>query len=168
MSWVYCAPKSRIRTREEWMSAWGVTFAAALFIFASKFFGALRCGTPLPFLWRRSGSAFLGHAVVRRFLGDLHVVHVALAHAGPGDAHELRIGAHGGDAGAARVAHGGAQATRELMNDGHEAALVRHASFDAFGHELLELRGGVLEIAIGRAVALSHGAERTHAAVRLV
>jgi hypothetical protein len=26
-----------------------------------------------------------GRAVVRRFLGDLHVVHVALAHAGAGD-----------------------------------------------------------------------------------
>ena len=29
ISWVYCAPKSRIRTREEWMSVWGVTIAAA-------------------------------------------------------------------------------------------------------------------------------------------
>ena len=35
-------------------------------------------------------SLISGNAVVRRFLGDLHVVHVALAHAGAGDAHELR------------------------------------------------------------------------------
>ena len=69
---------------------------------------------------------------------------------------------------AAGVAHGGAQAARELVDDGHQAALVGHAAFDAFGHELLELRGGVLEIAIGRAVALGHGAERAHAAIRLV
>ncbi len=33
MSWVYWAPKSRIRTREEWMSVWGlIGLAATLFI----------------------------------------------------------------------------------------------------------------------------------------
>ena len=41
------------------------------------------------------------------------------------------------------------------MQDRHQAALVRHAAFDAFGHELFELGGGVLEIAIGGAVALA-------------
>src|SRR5580658_6545742 len=55
MSWVYCAPKSRIRIRCAWMS---------------------------------------GDAVIRRFLGDGHIVHMAFAHARVGDAHEFRAGAH--------------------------------------------------------------------------
>src|SRR5688500_16078162 len=148
MSWVYWAPKSRIRTREEWMSVCGVETA-------------LIAGWLIAILSSR-------HSVVRRFLGDLHVVHVALAHAGAGHAHELRARAHLGDALAARIAHRGAQAARELVQDRDEAALVRHASFDALGHELLELARGVLEITVGRAVTPAHRAETAHAAVRLV
>ena len=72
------------------------------------------------------------------------------------------------DVAAARVAHRGAQAARELLEDRDHAALVRHAALDAFGHELLELGGGVLEVAVGGAMALRHGAERAHAAVGLV
>src|SRR5688500_8809147 len=148
MSWVYWAPKSRIRTREEWMSVCGVETA-------------LIAGWLIAILSSR-------HSVVRRFLGDLHIVHVALAHAGAGHAHELRPRAHLGDALAAGVAHRGAQATRELVQDRDEAALVRHASFDALGHELLELARGVLEIAVGGTVAPAHRAQATHAAIGLV
>ena len=54
------------------------------------------------------------------------------------------------------------------MHDRDDAALVRHAPFDAFGHELLELSADVLKVAIRRAVALRHRAERAHAAIRLV
>src|SRR5688572_11634789 len=140
MSWVYCAPKSRMSTREEWMSGcgWVVLIARLL----------------MSLLWIGSGNP-----VVRCFLGDLHVVYVALAHAGTGDAHELRLGAHRGNTGAAGVTHGGTQATGELVQDGHEAALVGHAPLDALRHEFFELAGGVLEIAVGRAMAFGHGAE---------
>src|SRR6185503_10387630 len=123
------------------MSVWGFTFAAALFIFTSKFFG------------RRPQETISGHTVVGRFLGDLHVVHVALAHAGAGDAHELRARAHGGDVLGAGVTHGGAQAAGKLVQD---------------GHEVLELARGVLEVTVGRTVAFAHRPERTHAAIRLV
>src|SRR3954471_3291557 len=149
MSWAYCAPKSRIRTREEWMSGWGFTIAAALLIICLKIF------------WRRASPSLIhlrrsGNAVVWRFLGDLHVVHVALTHAGAGDAHELRARTHLGDALAARITHGGAQAAGELMQDGDQAALVGHAAFHTLGHELFQLRGGVLEISIGGTVAFAH------------
>src|SRR5690606_7414050 len=46
------------------------------------------------------------------------------------------------------------------------AALVRHAPFDAFGHELVGVVGRVLEVAVGRAVG--HRAQAAHAAVGLV
>src|SRR5512135_2630377 len=115
MSWVYCAPKSRIRMRCAWMS------------------GGRTAGV---------GSA---DTVIGRFLGDSHVVHVALAHAGAGDPHELRARAHLVDAGAAGITHGSAQAARQLVQDRDDAALVGDAAFDALGHELLELRRRVLE-----------------------
>src|SRR5690606_21072175 len=93
---------------------------------------------------------------------------VAFAHAGVGDADELRSGAHLVDRAAAGVAHRGAQAAGELVQDRDDRALVRHAAFDAFGNELFQFLGRVLEIAILRAVRLRHRAERAHAAVRLV
>src|SRR5512139_1378022 len=110
-------------------------------------------------------SCMSADAVIRRFLGDLHVVHVAFAHAGAGDAHELRLRAHLLDAARAGVDHRGAQATGELVQDGHQAALVEHAAFDALGHQFLELAAAVLELTVGGAVLLRHGAQRTHAAV---
>ena len=76
--------------------------------------------------------------------------------------------AHLVDVGAARVTHRGAQAAGELVQDRDDAALVRHAAFDAFRHELLDLGRGVLEVAVARAVRLRHRAERAHAAIRLV
>src|SRR4051794_1130601 len=62
--------------------------------------------------------------IVRRFLGDLHVVHVALAHAGGGDLHEFGALAQVLDRGAAAVAHGRANAAAELVDDRHQRALV--------------------------------------------
>src|SRR5690554_4635395 len=93
ISWVYCAPKSRIRILSLWMSVMSAVAWA----------------------WMRAGSACGREAgaspclVVRRLLGDLHVVHVALARAGVGDAHELGPGAHVLDGGATDVTHGGVQ-----------------------------------------------------------
>src|SRR5215469_16226603 len=85
MSCVYCAPKSRIRMRCAWMS--GCAAAAALTPAAGR--GTLAMG-------RASG-----HPVVGRLLGDADIVYVTLAHAGAGDAHEHRAGAHIGDVAAA-------------------------------------------------------------------
>jgi hypothetical protein len=65
----------------------------------------------------------LARSVVRRFLGDRDVVHVALAHAGAGDAHELRPRAHLVDVVAAGVAHRRAQAAGELVHDGDDLPL---------------------------------------------
>src|SRR5690606_19687966 len=92
------------------------------------------------FLFARSASG----AVVRRFLGDLHVVDVALALAGAADLHELRLAAHVLDGGAADIAHGRAQAADQLVDDAADRATVRHAAFDAFGHQLVGA-GRVLE-----------------------
>src|SRR5690606_5025252 len=88
------------------------------------------------------------------------------AYAGGGDFDELRLGAHVVDAGAAAVAHRGADAAHQLVDDGQHAALVGHAAFDAFGHQLVGVVGGILEVAVGRAVG--HRAQAAHAAVRLV
>jgi hypothetical protein len=77
------------------------------------------------------------YAVVRGFFGDLHVMHVGLGHAGTGDAHELRLGAHLFDGCAAGVAHGRTQAAHQLVDDRRQGAFVRHAAFDAFRNQLL-------------------------------
>src|SRR6516225_6260800 len=151
MSCVYCAPKSRIRMRCAWMS--GCAAAAALTPAAGR--GTLAMG-------RASG-----HPVVGRLLGDADIVYVTLAHAGAGDAHEHRAGAHIGDVAAAGVAHGCAQAARELVEDRYHAPLVGNTALDTFGHELLELGGRILGVPVRRAMALRHGAERAHAAIGL-
>src|SRR5690606_28132229 len=85
------------------------------------------------------------HAVVGRFLDDLHVVHVRFAHAGAGDAHHLRLHLHFPDGGAADVAHGGTQAAGQLVHDVPDRPLVRHAALDAFRHQLVGI-GAVLEV----------------------
>src|SRR5262245_8494562 len=112
---------------------------------------------------RRSADAVIG-----RFLGDRYVVHVALAHTRIRDAHELRPRPHLFDVVAAGVTHRCAQTSCELVEDRDDAALVRHAPLNAFGHQLLELRSCVLEVAVARALALSHRTERSHTPVGLV
>src|SRR3546814_8389099 len=74
-------------------------------------------------------------------------MHVALALAGTGDLHELRPRAHVLHGGTADVAHRRAQAAGELVDHAAERAAVRHAAFDAFGHELVGV-AAVLEVAI--------------------
>src|SRR5690606_10610367 len=117
---------------------------------------------------RRLRNARSFEPIVRRFLRDRHVVHVAFLASRARDAHERRPRAHLLDAAAARIAHRSAQAADELLHDRDEAALVRHPPFDAFRHELLELGRRVLEIPVRRPVALRHRTDRTHAAIRLV
>src|SRR5690348_5956865 len=104
--------------------------------------------------------------VVGRFLRDLHVVHVRLAHARRGDLHELRPGAHVLDGAAAGVAHARAHPAHELLDDRGRRSLVGNAALDALGHQLVGVVLRVLEVAVAR--ALLHRADRAHAAVRLV
>src|SRR6187549_2953404 len=102
ISWVYCAPKSRIRILSVWMS-WVLGWVIVLPVAETK-----KGNSRLP-SWMASGCA-----IVRRFLGDLHVVHVALALAGTGHLHEGRLRAHLLDGGATDVAHRRAQAAYQL------------------------------------------------------
>src|SRR5262245_11223185 len=103
ISWVYCAPKSRIRTRSACAS------------------GVMRSSI---------------QSVVGGLFGDDHVVHVALGERRLRDAHEARLLAQLGEMRGAEIAHAGAQAADHLMDVGGEAAAIRDAAFDAFGHEL--------------------------------
>ena len=95
-------------------------------------------------------------------------MHVGLGHAGTGDAHEFRLGAHLFDGCAAGVAHGRTQAAHQLVDDRGQGALVGNTAFDAFRYQLLGAGRGVLEVAVGRALRLCHGTQRAHAAVGLV
>src|SRR3546814_20103897 len=72
--------------------------------------------------------------VVRRFLRDLHVMHVALALAGTGDLHELRPRAHVFAGGAADVANRPEQAADERVTHVDQRAAVRNGVFVAVGH----------------------------------
>src|SRR5688572_13115844 len=113
----------------------------------------------------------LFHSIIRGFLGDGHVVDVALAGAGGRDANELRAALELGDGRGAAIAHAGAQAADELMNHRRDAALVGNPPLDALGDQFL---GGaaplqielVLEVAV--AAAAAHRANGSHAAVFLV
>src|SRR5882672_10009120 len=98
--------------------------------------------------------------VVRRFLGDRHVVRVALLHPRRGDAQEARLGPQLRDRRRAAVAHPGAHAARQLVNERREATLVRHDPLDAFGDELVRLGDVALTVAL--LAARLHRAERSH------
>src|SRR5215475_5781827 len=115
---------------------------------------------------RISWCAMSLHAVVGSFLGDDHVVDVALAQPRRRDLDEPGLGVQLGDRGAAEVAHRRAQPADELVRRLAQRSLVRHAALDALGHELLRCLDVALEVAILRAVL--HRADRAHAAVRLV
>src|SRR6218665_2369762 len=107
--------------------------------------------------------------VVRRFLGDLHVVDVALTDACGSDLDELGLVLHVGNGGATAVAHARANAASHLEDDRDNRALVRHTTLDAFGHELVGVGvagGRFLEVAVG--AALLHGTDAAHAAIALV
>src|SRR5690242_8360310 len=154
ISCVYCAPKSRMRILSLWMLVMG---PEALSEYGNRGADAKRgkrCRLPL-------SLAASTCAVVRRFLGDLHVVDVALTLAGACDLHELRLAAHLLDGRAADIAHGRAQATHQLVDDAADRAAVRHAALDAFRHQLVGVRS-VLEVAV--LGPLLHRRQRTHAA----
>ncbi len=73
--------------------------------------------------------------IVGRFLRDLHVVDMTFTHARRSDLHKLGLAAHRLDRAAAAIAHGRTHATDQLVDDGDQRPFVRHAPFDALGHE---------------------------------
>src|SRR5260221_604069 len=149
MSWVTWEPKSRMR------------------ILSTVAFPSLErpSGAEAP-LAGAPGACPSINMVVRRLLGDLHVVHVGLAHAGGSDLDELRLRAHLLDGAAAGVAHAGAKAAHQLLDDRGGRPLVGNAALDAFGDELVGVHLRVLEIAVAR--ALLHRGDGPHAAIGLV
>src|SRR5262245_23336117 len=71
------------------------------------------CGSRSP--TARATSELFG-SIVRSFLRDRHVVHVAFADACRRDTHELRFALQRRDVAAAAVAHARAQTANELIN----------------------------------------------------
>src|SRR6202034_247042 len=117
--------------------------------------------------------------------GDDHVVYVALAEAGTGDANEAGALLQLFDGGAAEIAHAGAEGADPLIDHRLQRSAGGNAAFDAFGHvfgeavtalfacrdrrtlvarEFIDV-GLALEVAL--AGALRHRAERAHAAIGL-
>src|SRR5690349_10467092 len=162
MSCVTWEPKSRIRMR----SCEGAAIASGASAGDASATG--ESVSSVMVRWPLRAASDLVDAVVGCFLHDLHVVHVRFAHARRGDLDELAARSQLVHRGAAAVAHGCAQAAHELMNHRGKRALVRHASLNTFGNELLgrPFAFRVLEVAIR--ASLLHCAERAHAAIALV
>src|SRR4051794_32309219 len=105
--------------------------------------------------------------IVRRLFRDRHVVRMRLAETGARDAH--KAGAlHLVDGRRAAVAHRLTQTADQLVENRRDRALVRHASFDALRHELLDVFHVALEVPVLRERPGAHRPDRAHAAVLLV
>src|SRR4051812_1056856 len=100
ISCVYCAPKSRINT-----------FSRTAAIGVCELVSAPTARTASPFTLHSL------HSIIRRFLHDLHVVHMRFAHAGGGDLDELSALFHLRDVPAAHIAHRGTQTAHELLDN---------------------------------------------------
>src|SRR5207245_9901019 len=94
----------------------------------------LSCAEPIAFGSRLELN--LG-PVVGGFLGDDHVVDVALAQTGLGDPNEAGLLLHPGDGAATTVPHAGAQPADQLVHHARQAAAVRAATVRASRHPLL-------------------------------
>src|SRR5262249_15381380 len=109
--------------------------------------------------------------IIRCFLRDDDVVHVAFSHAGRRDANERRLALERRHVLAAAIAHPRAKTTDELVDHRLNAALVRDAALDALRHELLAAVATALEVVlvleVPVAAAGAHRANRAHAAVFL-
>src|SRR5919202_4835422 len=93
----------------------------------------------------RSGSRTTSAStVIRRLLGDRHVVRVRLAEPSAGDADELRA-LHVVDRGRAAIPHRLAEAADELVEDRGERHLVLDAALDSLRDELLDVLDVALE-----------------------
>src|SRR5690606_26777127 len=95
-------------------------------------------------------------------------MHVRLFHTGGGNTHKLRFGAHVCDGAATGVTHGGTHATHQLVHNVGQRAFNGDTAFNAFRYQLINAGFFVLEITVRRTLALTHGAQRTHATVRLI
>src|SRR5205085_5300367 len=115
---------------------------------------------------RGSGSGRTSAPVIRRLLRDRDVVRVGFPQPRGRDANELGA-LHVLDRCGAAVPHRLAQPADDLVQDRAQRPLVRNASFDALGHELLDVLDVALEVAVLREAARAHRAERPHPAVLL-
>src|SRR6266508_2686881 len=154
MSCVYCDPKSTMRIFSEWIST-RTSGAASTWTWTWTW----------TWSWTPASAASI-RPVVRRFLLDDDVVHVALAQAGGGDPHEARLLAELLDRLASEVAHAAAEPAGELVERHLDGPLVRDAPLDPLGHELVGVRDVRLDVRVLR--DLLHRAERAHAPLRLV
>src|SRR5262249_39292410 len=140
ISWLYWPPRSTTSTRR-----------------SSGAVSAIGSGTTL------ATSA----TVVGCVLGDGHAVRVTLLEAGGRDPREARVELHLVDRRGTAVAHGLAEPTHHLVDDGLEWALVGNTSLDPFRYELVDVLDVALEVAVLREGARLHRSERAHAAVLL-
>src|SRR5437870_10443875 len=85
----------------------------------------LSCADPIAFGNRLELNL---RPVVGGFLGDDHVVDVALPQTGLGDPNEAGLLLHVGDGAAAAVPHAGAQPADQLVHHSRQRAAVRDAS----------------------------------------
>src|SRR5678816_1811751 len=113
---------------------------------------------------RHGPDALLVELVIGRFLRDDDIVDVGFLEARLGDLHEAGPFLEGGDVLAAAIPHAGAKTADQLGHQGRDAALVRHAPFDAFRYELFFFHLG-LHITV--LASLAHRADRPHAAISL-
>src|SRR5436305_1151513 len=95
------------------------------------------------------------HPVVRRLLGDDHIVRVALLQAGGGDADEAGLGAQLLDRGAAGEPHPRTQAAGELRQHLVDAPLVGDHPLDPLGDQLRPRAAPPLAVAISARVPSS-------------
>ena len=130
-----------------------------------------RVSSPLITLHPGAERVFAQHGAGQAREADQRHVRMALAQTRRRDADEGALGVQLRHGLRARVAHGGTEATHELVRHGRERAAVRHHALDAFGHELVVAQDVVLEVAVlavgASLAAWLHGPERAHAAVGL-
>src|SRR5690606_15507897 len=94
-------------------------------------------------------------------------MHVRLFHTGGGNTHKLRLGAHVFNGAATGVTHGSTHATHQLVHDVGERAFNGDTAFNTVRYQLIHAGFFILEVTVRRTLALAHGAQRTHATVRL-
>src|ERR1700730_4645541 len=104
------------------------------------------------------------HAVVGGFASDDHVMNVAFAESGGGDAHKFAALGECFQIFGADIAHAAAQPANELIGQSGQRTFIWNAAFDSFGYRLAALDIFLfLRVAVGG--AFFHGGGRTHAAV---
>ena len=104
--------------------------------------------------------------VIRRFTGNLDIVHVGFGETCVGDFDELAILAHGCDVTVSGVAHRRSEAAHELVQDMFDWASCGNSPFDAFWDILACVSLLGLEIPV--MCSLAHGSYASHATVHLV